>query len=249
MLNTKVLNNKVIVITGAGSGLGRALAQAFCKEGCQVIGLGRQLQRLQETADSINDGNFHFHTVDMGEAEQVQNVIEQIIQKHSVIDVLFNNAATYPKVNFVDETAQDFINCIKTNVIGVANACKAVLPTLLKQGHGRIYNVGSWADIAPIANSAAYSASKGAIHALTKGIARDIEHLQTKVEIHEWIPGHLNTQMSDYTGIDPAVSAGWAVNLVKKENMSNNAVFDRDQEWVPPKSIKQKIKEKLLFWK
>ncbi|MFT6791426.1 MAG: NADP-dependent 3-hydroxy acid dehydrogenase YdfG [Cellvibrionaceae bacterium] len=244
-----MLKNKVVLITGAGSGLGRALAQAFCKEGCQVIGLGRQQARLEETADSIGGENFTYYAVDVLDYDLLSRTVGEVSEKHQTIDILFNNAAVYPKINFVDESAGTFTEAIEINVIGVANVCKAVLPVMFKQDSGRIYNLGSWADLSPIANSAAYSASKGAIHALTKGIAADIAHLQKQVEVHEWIPGHLNTQMSDYTGIDPSVSAGWAVMLAQRTNTKKNSIFERDQEWLPPKSLKQKIKSKLQFWK
>jgi NADP-dependent 3-hydroxy acid dehydrogenase YdfG len=244
-----MLKNKVVLITGAGSGLGRALALAFCQEGCRVIGFGRQQKTLEETASSINSKSFSYNVVDVLNYEELSEQVKNVFEKYQAIDFLFNNAAVYPKVNFMDESAKEFSDAMAINIVGVANGCKAVLPIMLKQGDGRIYNLGSWADLSPIADSAAYSASKGAIHGLTKSIAIDIAHLETQVEVHEWIPGHLNTQMSGYTGIDPSVSASWAVAIAQRVNIRKNSLFDRDKEWLPPKSLKQKIKNKLQFWK
>lgn len=244
-----MLKDKVVVITGAGSGLGRALSQAFAKEGADVVGLGRSEEKLQETQALIKQEQFSFYIADTSDFESVKAVVDEIAASKGRIDLLFNNAAVYPKVNFLEESADAFADALNINVAGVANCCKAVLPGMIDKGFGRIYNLGSWADLTPIADSAVYSASKGAIHALTKAIATDIAHHNVDVAVHEWIPGHLNTQMSDYTGIDPAVSAAWAVAIAQLPTEKKNTLYDRDQEWLPPKSLKQKIKGKLLFWK
>jgi len=238
-----------VVITGAGSGLGKALSQAFSDRGATVIGLGRSIEKLEDTKTSIQSDNFSFRQLDVSDFSAVTQCFEDIAEQHNTIDVLFNNAAIYEKVNFLDESAQDWADVIATNINGVANCCKAALPYMIKQSHGKIYNLGSWADKAPIKNSASYSASKGALHALTKAIAQDISDLSTDIEIHEWIPGHLNTQMSDYTGIAPEVSANWGATLASKKYHKNNCIFVEDYEWQPPKSLKQRLKQKLFFWK
>ena len=247
-----MLKDKVVIITGAGNGLGRELSKAFCKEGCKVVGFGRSQDSLKETQLVITQSgydSFSFHSVDVADFDQVQQAINDINNSLGPIDLLFNNAAIYPKKNFLDESAKDFSRAININIVGMANTCKVVLPIMVRNKTGRIFNLGSWADLSPIADSVAYSASKGAVHALTKGIAVDIAHYNVDVQVHEWIPGHLNTQMSGYTGMDPAISAGFAVMLAQRQNTSKNSIFDRNQEWLPPKSLKQKIKSKLLFWK
>lgn len=248
------LTGKVVLVTGAGSGLGRALCRAFNAQGCHVVGLGRKPGALEETGAGLDAQRWSFETADVQDFDQVRSAIDRIVAAHGKIDYVFNNAAVYYKTNFLDESAQQWAEAIAINVNGPAFVCKAVLPHMLKTGFGRIFNVGSFADYAPIANSAAYSCSKGAIHALSKGIVADLEDRDVfgdaDIEIHEWTPGHLNTQMSDFTGIDPAISAGWAVELAQRPASGRGAlVFENDHELLPPKGLRQKIKEKLFFWR
>ncbi len=134
---------------------------------------------------------------------------------------------------------------------GVANCCKAVIPQMVKQNSGKIFNLGSWAHLGPIADSAAYSATKGGVHSMTKAIAADLTalHPAANVEVHEWIPGHLNTQMSEYTGMEPALAASWGVDLVMRSGVKKNSIFEQNWEWQPPKSLLGRIKAKLMFWK
>jgi NADP-dependent 3-hydroxy acid dehydrogenase YdfG len=237
-----MLKDKVVVITGAGSGLGRELCKVFCKEGYKVVGFGRSQHSLKETQLLITQSgydSFSFHSVDIVDFDQVQQVINDINNSLGSIDLLFNNATSEPKKNFLDESAKDFSEAINTNIVGIANTCKAVLPIMIKNKTGRIFNRGSWADLSPIANSTAYSASKGAVHALTKGIAVDIASHNVDVQVHEWIPGHLNTE---------TITAGFAFMLAQRKNTRKNTIFVGDQEWLPPKRLKEKIKSKLLFW-
>jgi len=242
-----MLENKVVIVTGVGGGLGRALAQAFVEQGCYVAGIGHRQDSLSETAAAVPSDKFSVHLADVADFAAVQAVIEQILADHGHIDLVFNNAAIYPKQNFLDEDPAQWARAMAVNVNGIANGCKAVLPGMIARRYGRIYNVGSFADIAPISCSAAYSASKGAVRSLTKAIARDIEHLDADIEIHEWIPGHLRTRMSEFTGIEPRVAAGWAVQLAMQPHArTRNGIYENDREWLPPKGLRQRVKDRLL---
>lgn len=242
--------NKLAIVTGAGSGLGRELCIKLSNDGFNVIGIGRNIESLKQTATFITHGTYDYFDIDVGNYILLKQAFIEIINQYGRIDIIFNNAAIYPKVNFLEETNDAWEYTINTNINGVANCCKAVLPFLIKQKRGIIFNVGSWADQSPIKNSAAYSTSKGAIHALTKAISKDIEHLELDIEVHEWIPGHLKTQMSNYTGIEPEIAAQWAIEILhSKTRKSKNCIYTNNIEWTPPKSIKQRIIEYIPFWK
>ena len=245
-----MLADKVVMITGVGSGLGRALAQAFVEHGCIVVGIARRAESLRDTEALLASDRFTGFVADVAKYAEVEAIVRHCVAMNGGIDVLFNNAAVYPKVNFLEERPDMWARAIDVNVNGVANCCKAVLPGMVNAGKGRIYNVGSFADLNPIENSAAYSASKGAVRALTKAIAWDLNNTSADIEVHEWIPGHLKTQMSGYTGLDPAEAAKWAVALVAVPHArTKNCIFVNDKEWLPPKRLRRRIKEKLLFWR
>lgn len=244
-----MLKDKVVVITGAGTGLGSALSKAFVSEGATVIGFGRSKQTLEQTKRSINHDLFSYAEADVSDFASVKTAVAAIVEQHGKIDFLFNNAAVYPRDSFIDETADAFAKALSINVTGVANCCKAVLPIMIKHKFGRIFNLGSWAYLGPIPNSAVYSTSKAAVHTLTKSIAADLEAIDADIQIHEWIPGQLNTQMGLQSGLDPAVPAAWAVSHAQSVAHAKNCIFDQGQEWQAPKSLKQKIKSKLLFGK
>lgn len=247
-----MLEDKVVVITGACGGLGSELVKQFLLEGSTVVGLARSHSSLDKMAQELSSEKFHPHTLDVSDSSAVSQCFDAIARDLGGVDVLFNNAAVYPKVNFLNESPEEWMDAIAINLGGVANCCKAALPQMLEKGYGRIYNLGSFADRGPIENSSAYSCSKGGLHGLTKAIAKDVEALNSSadIEIHEWIPGHLKTQMSDFTGMEPSLSASWGVRIARGEIRAGSkcSIFELDHEWLPPKSLKHKIKEALFFW-
>lgn len=240
----------VVMITGVGRGLGRALAEAFLHGGDNVVGIARDDECFEELSRMKKDGDFLGCVADVTEYERIESAVSDAKERYGRVDVLFNNAAIYPRVNFLAESAEDWARVIEVNLNGVANCCKAVLPVMIEAGWGRIFNIGSFADLSPIQDSAAYSASKGAVRALTKAIAMDLQKVNADVEVHEWIPGHLNTRMSGFSGSDPVIAASWGVRLASMPmGRKKNCIFVNDKEWLPPKRLKQRLKERIFFWR
>ena len=167
--------NRCVIVTGAGSGIGRAIASGFCADGARVVGIGRTAEDLETTAGLCPAGKMHFVVGDVARAEDVSRLFCEALRLHGKVDILVNNAALYPKVAFLASTPDEWSRVIQTNVIGMALCCHAALPGMLDRGFGRILNLGSFAWRGPIANSSAYSASKGAVGPFTKALATEID--------------------------------------------------------------------------
>ena len=195
--------DKSVVVTGAGSGLGRAIAVGFCSDGARVMGIGRTRMDLEETARLCGVERMHFVVGDVARPQDVERLFSETIRRYGKVDVQVNNAALYPKIAFLESSQEEWNRVIGTNVIGVALCCRAALPGMLQLGFGRIVNVGSFAWKAPVQNSSAYSASKAAVSAFTKALAAEIDRDRyPDVLVNELVPGAVRTRMSEI-GEDP----------------------------------------------
>jgi 2-hydroxycyclohexanecarboxyl-CoA dehydrogenase len=199
-----LFSGKTVVVTGASSGIGRALAVGFCSDGANVVGIGRTRGHVEEVARLCEHGRAHFAVGDIARPRDVESLFAEAIGRFGKVDILVNNAAVYPKAAFVDSPADDWARAIQTNVVGMAFCCRAALPGMLAQGFGRILNLGSLAWKNPIPNSSAYSASKAAVRVLTRALAMEVDRRRyPDVLINEFLPGSVRTGMSE-RGIDPA---------------------------------------------
>ena len=191
-------SDKTVVVTGAGSGIGRAIAVGFCSDGASVMGIGRTSGDLEETARLCTAKTMHFVVGDVAQPEDVGRLFSEAIRRHGKVDILVNNAALYPKVAFLESPHEEWSRVISTNVIGMALCCRVALPGMLARGFGRIINVGSFAWKGPIRNSSAYSVSKAAVHVLTKSLATEIDRSQyPDVLINELLPGVVRSRMTE----------------------------------------------------
>jgi 2-hydroxycyclohexanecarboxyl-CoA dehydrogenase len=239
---------KNVVITGAGTGIGRALSLGFVSDGCRVVGLGRTSSSLQETQGLCRNKNFTFKVVDVAKDELVDAVFSEINSEIGPIDVLINNAAVYPREYFLDQSANDWTQTILINICGVANCCRAVLPQMLARNAGRIINIGSLADINPIPASSAYSVSKGGLHSLTRALSAEIDRDRyPNVLINELNPGANKTRMST-SGQEPASVYPFAKQLVELQaGGPTGRMFLNGREIRPGEGIRARLKRLLFF--
>src|SRR5476649_1227313 len=166
------LKDKVVLITGAGAGIGEATARLFAENGAQVVIADRYIEQARVVADSIGAQAFAVQA-DVAVASQVQSMVEQVVEHFGGIDILFNNAGfgTLGTVVTLEEETWDQV--IDANLKGVFLCSKYVVPQIVKRGGGVIINMASTISVVGIKDRAAYVAAKGGVAALTRAMALD----------------------------------------------------------------------------
>ena len=239
------LQDGLAVITGAGGGLGRALALELCARGLRVAGLGRRQATLAQTAALPGPG-FSAHVCDVADPAAVEETFADL----GPVALLINNAAIYPRRDFLDETGASFLETVAINLGGTASCSRAALTSMVDAGRGRILNVATFADLAPLPASSAYSVSKGAARILTRALVADLGDRFPNIVISDWMPGMLATKMGIADGLAPEVSARWGAELALWHAPElNGATFEMDREILPGRGLKSRLKNLLLLRK
>jgi NAD(P)-dependent dehydrogenase (short-subunit alcohol dehydrogenase family) len=173
MLN---FEDKVVAITGAEMGIGKAIAEAFSKRGAKVVIVG--IDEAEGTATAAHlPGKALFIKADVSKEEEVKLLPEKIKKEFGPVDILVNNAGIYKKGNVSTTSFEDWKKILDVNLDGVFLVTKYILQQMLEQNQGVIVNIASEAGIAAIGNQVAYNVSKAAVIALTKSLAVDFaEH-------------------------------------------------------------------------
>jgi 3-oxoacyl-[acyl-carrier protein] reductase len=171
------LEGLVSVVTGAGSGIGRASAVAFAQEGSSVLVADLNGGAAEQTATQIREtgGVAAEYEVDVTDTRKVEQMIAAAVDRFGRVDVLFNNAGLAQTFTPLEDSGDDLFERIMTvNVRGVFNGCRAVIPRMKAQGGGVILNTASTAGIRPRPGLAIYNASKAAVISLTKTLALEV---------------------------------------------------------------------------
>lgn len=177
-------NRKVILVTGASSGLGNALAVTFATNGYQVFGTSRQ------SRDSTVDG-VTMLKMDVNDDASVRGVIQDILLHAGKIDVIINNAGIGIAGAIEDTSVEEAREQFETNFFGVHRVCQQVIPLFRSQGYGHIINIGSLGGVVAIPFQAFYSASKSALASFSDGLSMELAPFGTKVTRIE--PGDYKT--------------------------------------------------------
>lgn len=193
------LENKVVIITGAGSGIGAATAKLFGKHKAQVVASDINLENAQQIANEItvSGGKASAIKTDVTVYEEVEALIAQAVSKYGRIDVMVNNAGIGGKyqVKTAEHTHDDWHNVIAVNQTGVFYCMKVALQQMLKQGGGSMVNVASLAGLKASGNNLSYSASKFAVVGMTKSAA--LEYGRKNIRINAVCPGFTHSALLD----------------------------------------------------
>lgn len=240
------LRNGTAIVTGAGGGLGRALAVELSKA-MPVAGFGRSAAALDQTKALAEPGQFHGVCVDVSDFNAVTQGFEKA-SEIAPVTLLVNNAALYPRRDFTEETADSFMAVVNTNLGGTVACTRAALEGMLETGFGRIMNVATFADIAPLPASSAYSVSKGAARIFTRALIADIGDRFPGIVVNDWMPGMLATRMGITDGLAPEEAATWGAKLALWHDRSlTGTTWEMDREIPPPRSLKRRLADKLLM--
>jgi len=164
--------SKVIVITGAGIGLGRALARRFAEDGHQVVLLGRTLAKVEAAADEIGDKAMAVKC-DVGSPDSVREAFAVIAERHPRIDVLINNAAIFEPFLLADAKDEQIINTLNINLAGPMLCMRAAIPMMGNGSH--IFNISSESVDVNMPHLSVYQASKAGVERLSKSLNLELE--------------------------------------------------------------------------
>lgn len=194
----KGIEGKLVLVTGASSGIGMACARRFAAEGARLALWARRLDRLEAlTAELVGEDrtNVFLARVDVRDRDKVSAAMERLIAEAGVPDVLVNNAGLAAGLAPLHEgDPEDWDRMIDTNVKGLLNVTRAVLPHMVGAGRGHVINIGSTAGHMTYPRGNVYAATKHAVRALTEGMSLDL--LGTPVRVSSVDPGLVETEFS-----------------------------------------------------
>lgn len=187
--------NKVVVVTGASSGIGRSCAQQFYDLGCRVVLAARNMEALQKFAEDKDADRVLVVQTDVAQEDQVEAMVQAAIQSFQRIDILVNNAGVGIKGSVATVPLSDYRQMVDINLFGVVYGVRAVYPHMKQQGGGLIVNVSSVAGFKGFHDSGMYSSTKFAVNGLSESLGEDAR----KDNIHVLLvcPGKVETAFED----------------------------------------------------
>ncbi len=191
------LENKIVIVTGGGSGIGRAVCDLFAAEGADLMVADRNAEAAEAAAAAARavGRRAEAMAVDVADSAGVRRMIDDTVAAFGRIDVLVNNAGYGITGSVVETDETDWDALIAVNLRGVFLGCKYVIPVMRKQGGGAIVNTASVVAAIGIRDRAAYVASKGAVAALTRAMALD--HVDDGIRVNAVAPGTIETAYFD----------------------------------------------------
>ena len=217
------LKDKVIVVTGGGSGMGRELAIQLVKKGAKVAIADINEKGLSETANLAGKNGISTHLLNVGNRPAVEAFPEQVIQVHGKVDGIINNAGIIQPFMDVNDLDYDEIERVMNiNFYGTLYMCKAFLPHLLQRPEACIANVSSMGGFIPFPGQTFYGASKAAVKLLTEGLYCELK--DTNVHVTVIHPGAVNTNITSNSGVtSPTAEAA------QKDSKANQMAMPADK--------------------
>jgi len=214
---------KVVIVTGANSGMGLAIARRFVGAGATVVFMGRRQQLLNDVTADLPQEQVVIRPLDVSDRATVNEVVNEIIVQHERVDILVNNAGINTQQRGVaDIKPEDWDYVLQVNLTGAFNMIHAVLPTMRSQGNGMIINISSTAGVrASQVAGAAYSASKHAMVSLTNNLNQ--EEWEYGIRATAICPGEVNTPILDNRAEPPSDER--KAQMVQVEDIADSVMY------------------------
>ena len=193
----KSLRDRVAVVTGAGSGIGRATSEALARRGADLAVLDANEERAIETAEAIRalGRRASVHVADVRDAQRMEAVAAEVVDEHGGCHVLVNNAGVTSAGVFEEESLDDLHWIVDVNVWGVVHGCRAFLPVLREAGEAHIVNLSSMVGLLGLPHNAAYSLTKGAVRGFSEALRAEL--VTTDIGVTVVFPGAIRTDITN----------------------------------------------------
>lgn len=221
------IKNKVVIVTGASSGIGEATARQFGREGAKVVLAARRVEKLEALAQEIaamNTGAEAFVVqADLSKLEDIQALIQKTLNKFGRIDVLVNNAG-FGRLDWLEnlDPVKDIQSQFDVNVMGVIQTTRQALPVMIKQRSGHIINMCSMAGLVATPTYTIYAACKHAVHGFSEALRREVK--PWGVDVSMIYPGGVVTEFASHAGIKRKTQATTPKALLLTAEQVGNAV-------------------------
>jgi len=226
----KSFKDKVAVITGAGSGMGRYLAVLLAKDGADVSVCDVNEETLNETVEMLRKYNVSVssHILDVSDKEAIEALPEKVIEQHGKVDMVFNNAGVTTGTHFKDMDEDNWDWVMGINFDGVINSTRAFIPHMVDSPEAAIVNTSSIFGMVAVPGQTVYHATKFAVRGFTESLAMEMKETNPNLQIHCVHPGHIGTNIAADARFDEE-------NFNQDETQVSNSIFTRNA----PKSQKE----------
>lgn len=220
------INNKVFVVTGGGSGIGREIVRTLLRNEASVVAIDINERALSTLISDMKSNQLSTYQLDICDKDSVEKFVQTITQKHPIDGIINNAGIIHPFINVEDLTHDQIKRIFDVNVFGTLNLIKAFIPTLKTNKESIIVNVSSMGAFVPVSGQTIYGASKAAVKLLTEGLMAELS--QTSIRVMVVYPGGVGTNIMENSGVKMSqrmITLSMIIKLTTPEKVATKIVY------------------------